>query len=728
MKGPFQKSVKMQKMSNDDYDKIINANNRSSMKSNGNNTDKEKKDSSTLRLVLCLLLLAAIFGVFSLRLFNWQIVHGEEYKELSEASTAHTVVSDATRGEILDVNGRPFAVNETAYNVVVNKVYITDDEQLNVIIIDLLNILNECGEKYIDDLPISVQDGGFVFDEGSEGDVEYIESPSMLNKEGLTADEIMAGLAERYKANIIEDIFTRRAVISVRYNMEKKGFSYEQVYVIASDVSSNTVSVVSERTQTVPAVEIRTVNERVIKNGSVIPHILGVVGKLNEDEYNENKDKGYGIDDVIGKFGIELALEDYLRGDAGEKTIVTDADGNIVGEEETIKARPGDTVYLTIDSNVQEVAAYTLEKNIKEARRLGEADVKRAKATNAKQQSKMGEDCIAGAAVMLDVRDNSVIAAASYPGYDISRYYDPDYSSYLFENEDIPMFNRAFDGAFAPGSTFKPCVATAALEENIITPSTTIFCDGVYDYYKDDVVHCLGSHGNQQLESAMAHSCNCYFAEVGRRVGITTMYMYAEKLGLGAKTGLEVYENTGILAGRDSNVWYEGNTVQAAIGQSDNAFTPVQLATYVSTIANNGVRYRTHLVRKIVNYERDETILYNDPEKPEVAARTGVSQDNIDLVKEAMWAVQRTGTAMSRSGKYPVPMGAKTGTAENAGSDHNVFICFAPYDDPEIALAVLFEHGGRSYLPQQAACDILDAYFYDKTVDEVKKDPWHFSG
>ena len=270
--------------------------------------------------------------------------------------------------------------------------------------------------------------------------------------------------------------------------------------------------------------------------------------------------------------------------------------------------------------------------------------------------------------------------------------------------------------------------ATAALEENIITPSTTIFCDGVYDYYKDDVVHCLGSHGNQQLESAMAHSCNCYFAEVGRRVGITTMYMYAEKLGLGAKTGLEVYENTGILAGRDSNVWYEGNTVQAAIGQSDNAFTPVQLATYVSTIANNGVRYRTHLVRKIVNYERDETILYNDPEKPEVAARTGVSQDNIDLVKEAMWAVQRTGTAMSRSGQYPVPMGAKTGTAENAGSDHNVFICFAPYDDPEIALAVLFEHGGRSYLPQQAACDILDAYFYDKTVDEVKKDPWHFSG
>ena len=225
----------------------------------------------------------------------------------------------------------------------------------------------------------------------------------------------------------------------------------------------------------------------------------------------------------------------------------------------------------------------------------------------------------------------------------------------------------------------------------------------------------------------MAHSCNCYFAEVGRRVGITTMYMYAEKLGLGSKTGIEVSENTGVLAGRDSTTWYEGNTVQAAIGQSDNAFTPVQLATYASAIANDGVRYRTHLVRKIVNYERDDTILYNDPEKPEIVAETGISQYNIDLVKEAMNAVTKTDNMRSMAGKYPIEMGCKTGTAENAGSDHNVFICFAPYDEPEVALCVLFEHGGRSYLPQQAACDILDAYFYDKDVDDVKKDPWDFS-
>lgn len=708
-------------------DKILTANNRSALTPANNTTPKEeKKDTTKLRAVICVILLIVIFTGFALRLFNWQIVHGEEYKELSDASTSHTVQSDATRGEILDVDGNPLAVNETAYNIVINKVYADEDDALNLIIIDLLNTLNECDEAYIDELPISCMDGGFVFDEGSEGDVEYIESPVMLNKEGLTADEIVDGLAKRYHADNIADPFTKRSVVSVRYNMEKKGFSYEQVYVIASDVSGDTVAVVSERTQTVPAVEIRTVNERVIKNGELIPHILGVVGKLDEDEYESHKDKGYSLDDNIGKFGIEAAMEDYLRGAAGEKTIISGSDGQVIGEEETVESKPGDTVYLTINSRIQEVAAYSIAKNIQEAQRLGLRDVKYAKETNAKQQSKLGEDCVAGAAVLLDVRDNSVICAASYPNYDIARFYDPDYSSYLFEDENVPMFNRAFEGAFAPGSTFKPCVATAALQENIITPSTTVHCNGVYDYYKDDVVHCLGNHGDQVLESAMAHSCNCYFAEVGRRVGITTMYMYAEKLGLGSKTGIEVSESTGVLAGRDSTTWFEGNTVQAAIGQSDNAFTPVQLATYASTIANNGVRYRTHLVRKVVNYERDETVLYNDPEKPEIVAETGVSQDNIDLVKEAMYAVSQTATMQQMAGGFPISMGCKTGTAENAGSDHNVFICFAPYDDPEVALCVLFEHGGRGYLPQMSACDILEAYFYGSDVDDIRRSPWKF--
>ena len=715
----------MKKKKNDSFGRILSANNRSAYKA-VNDKEKENKDTTILRIIICAVLLAVIFAGFAMRLFDWQIVNGDKYKKISAASTAHTVESDATRGEILDVDGNPLAVNKTAYNVVLNRLYAQNDEQLNKIIIDLINILNACGEDYIDELPISESSGSFVFDEGSAGDVEYIESPAMLDKEGLSADDIVQGLAERYGADNIADLYTRRSVVSVRYNMEKKGFSFDQVYVFASNVSSDTVSVVSERTQSTPAVEIRAVNERVIVNGTLIPHILGVVGKLNEEEYEENKDKGYSLDDTIGKFGIEAGLESYLRGQAGVKTITADPDGNIIGEKETVKAKPGDTVYLTINSRIQQVAAYSLEQNVKEARRLGLSEQAAAIAARAKRQSKYGEDCIAGAAVLLDVRDNSVIAAVSYPSFDVSKYYDADYSSYIFENEDLPLFNRAFDGAFAPGSTFKPCVATAALQEKVISTHTTINCDGVYDYYKDDVVKCLGVHGDQQIESAMAHSCNCYFAEVGRRLGITTMYLYAEKLGLGSKTGLEVNESTGFLAGRDSTTWYEGNTVQAAIGQSDNTFTPVQLATYVSAIANDGVRYRTHLVRKIVNYERDETVLYNDPKNPEIMAETGVSKDVISTVKEAMYAVTQTDTMQRQAGQYPMKIGCKTGTAENAGSDHNVFICFAPYDKPKVALCVLIEHGAHSYLAQQTACDILDAYFKDKTLAQIKKSRWNF--
>ena len=707
------------------YDKISAINSRSTINSINNSAKKKsvKKDRITPRALLCLILVLVIFAVFAIRLFDWQIVHGEEYKELSVASTSYTVTSQATRGEILDVNGNALAVNKTSYQIVINRIYLNDDN-MNDVIVTLIGIMQKCGAPYIDELPISVNGGGYAFDEGSAGDVEYIESESMLNKEGLSADEIIDGLAKRYKAQEITDPEMLRAVISVRYNMEKRGFSYEQVYVFADKVSSDIAAVVSESTQTIAAVEIRTTNERVIQNGTLIPHILGVVGSLSEEEYAEHKDDGYQLNDTIGKFGVEAGLEEYLRGEAGEKTITKDADGNIVDEQETVKAKPGDTVYLTIDQEIQAVTNYSLAQNVKGAKAAGEKAVKEAKAANEKQQSHLGEDCIAGAAVMLDLRDFSVIAASSYPGYDISKYYDPEYSKNLFNNETIPLFDRAFNGSFSPGSSFKPCTALAALQEGVITEDTEIECTGVYDYYKDDVVNCMHIHGVMDLIEAMAHSCNYYFAEVGRRLGITTMYLYAEKLGLGVKTGLEVSENTGFLAGRDSTTWYEGNTVQAAIGQSDNTFTPVQLATYVATIANNGVRYRTHLVRKIVNYERSETVLYNDPEKPTVMAKTGISQKNINKVKKAMREVLKSGTAEDTAGTYPMEYAGKTGTAENAGSDHVTFICFAPYDKPEIAIAVVLEHGAKSRFAQYTAMDMMDAYFKGKTLKDVQKKRW----
>ena len=686
---------------------------------------EEKKSKSVVRVIVCIALVLLIFTLFVIRLYDWQIVHGEEYRELNRESTAFTETSTATRGEILGVDGNELVVNETAYEIALNKIYISEKD-LNNVVLKLFTIFNTCSCPYYDVLPIRYDGENYVFtdDRDTNSEIAFIESEAILKRTGLSADEIIEGLKKRYNAESITDPIDLKNILSVRYNMEKKGYSYSQVYVFASNVPDDIVAVVAERTQTIHGVEIRTINNRVIKNGTLIPHLLGVVGALNEEEYEEKKDEGYSLDDEIGKFGIESAMEKYLRGKAGEKTVIKDADGNVVSEKETVKAQPGNTVYLTINKNVQEVANWTLASNIEKARKYGEEVVEHRKNSNEKQKTLLGEDCYAGGAVMIDLRDFSIIAAATAPSYDISKFYDEEYSEWLYSDEHTPMFNRAFDGAFSPGSSFKPCVALAALEEGVITDETEITCTGTYDYYKNDVVKCMGTHGPVKLNYAMQRSCNYYFAEVGRRTGITTMYLYAEKFGLGVKTGVEVGESPGVLAGRDSTTWYEGNTVQAAIGQSDNTFTPLQLATYVATIATNGVRYQTHMVRKVTDYERENDILYNDPKKPTVVSDAGLSFDNLHIVSEAMRAVVTEGTASTYAGKYPIHMAAKTGTAENAGSDHTTFICYAPYESPEIAVAVVLEHGARSWFSQYVAMDMMDAYFYGKTVDEVKKHPW----
>ena len=676
--------------------------------------------SFLIRIIICGAIVALVFLGFAIRLFDWQIVHGSQYQVLSAQSTSYTEVSDATRGEILDVNGKELAINQTSYNIVINKIYVKENTT-NDVISALLDLSTTCNIKWIDALPIKVNDGTAKFLNNCESELSYIKGESMLNDADLTAaDEVLDALAQRYGIDSIADRNRMRDIVSVRYNMEKTGYSYSDVYIFAENISSDAMTVVSEQTQTIAGIEIRVVNERVVKNGTLMPHLVGVVGSLSAEEYSANMNNGYKINDVIGKFGIEAALEKELRGQAGEKTIVKDENGNVISEKETIKAKPGNTVYLTVDSNIQAVANYSLQNNVNRARAEGEREVKAAKANKKKQQSKLGEDCYCGGAVMLSVKDNAVLAAASCPNYDLSKYYDPDYNAWLNTNEHAPMFSRAIEGAFSPGSVYKPCVALAALQEKAIKTSTSITCTRHYDYYPDYVVNCMGRHGSITLNTAMAQSCNYYFAETGRRLGATTLYMYAEKFGLGVKTGIEIGESTGVLANRDSTTWYEGNTVQASIGQADNTFTPLQLATYTSTIANNGKRYRTHLVSKIVNYERNEVLLYNDPKKPELVADAGISKDNINAVKKAMRSVVTSGTATQVSA-YPKKVAGKTGTAENAGSDHVLFICYAPYDKPEVAVAVVLEHGAKGKYAMNTAMDMLDAYFYKKTVKDIKK-------
>lgn len=670
---------------------------------------KKSKSGKKSVYTVCIIVTLVFFAIFTARLIDWQIIHGEEYKNLAARSTSYTVSTDAIRGEILDKNGAGLVVNTTHYKVVIDKLYV-DEDKLDDTILSLIKITEQTKEKWADNLPIELnKNNEFQYKESSDDEVQKLLAADFLNlPEQTDAEECLNTLAERYK---ISDNYTKtdlRNLVSVHYNMEITGYSGSKPYVFAEDISQNSVSAISENTQGVSGVEVQTYLERSAANPELAPHLLGALGSMTEDEYNElsKSEKKYSLSDTVGKFGIEHAFETQLKGEGGTKIIKRNSDGTIVDKVETIDAKPGNSVFLTIDSKLQEVASKSLAENVKAAREAG----KSLKKSNGK--GGYGEDCETGAVVMLSVKDFSVLAAASYPTYDLNKYSEyGDYYIKLSENENSPMYNRAFVGSFACGSVYKPCVAAAALEEKVINKDTKIYCDQYYDYYPTNVVKCMHYHGNLNVTGAITQSCNYFFAETGRRLGIDTMYLYAEKFGFGEYTGIEVEESKGTLAGRDSTSWQAGNTVQAAIGQSDNAFTPLQLATYTATIANNGVRLKTHVVSKITDYERKNII--EEYSSPVEIGNCGVSKDNLDVVRNAMLNVTRDedGTAYSMFGDYKVKVAAKTGTAENSGSDHTTFICYAPFDNPEVAVSVVIEHGARGIYSMQVAKDLLDAYF-----------------
>ncbi|MDR0915079.1 MAG: penicillin-binding protein, partial [Oscillospiraceae bacterium] len=659
--------------------------------------NNEASATAKIRRIICLCLVAVIFFGFAFRLYDWQVVHGTQYREEAITSITYDVKSEATRGEIFDVNGTPLAVNETGYNIVLNRLYLQSGS-INTTIEKLFDVLAYRNEKWIDELPIIFKNDKYTFKENSE----YRLNAMRDNNIGLGLDvsvyaepwEYIEELAEYYDLTEITDKKLQRDIISVRYNMWRVGFTNTVPYVFAENISTDTVQIISEKTQGFGGVEIQTTYNRVYKNGGLAPHLVGSIGAIFEEEYNEliKTDSRYRLTDKIGKFGIESGLESYLKGTAGSKTVSKNADGTIVNVLKTVPAQPGNSVYLTIDAKIQEATDKAIAENVKAAKQNGIEEVAEAEAANKKQTDGFGEDCVAGAAVMLRVSDFAVLAASSYPTFDLEKYNsDSDYYNALVTDENSPMFDRAFVGSFAPGSIFKPAVAIAALQEGVISEYTPITCTQLYDYYPTDIVRCMGYHGSQNIYQAIYHSCNYFFADTGRRLGIDPMYLYAQKLGLGMKTGLEVYEATGTLAGRDSSQWVTANTVSAAIGQSDNAFTPVQLATYAATIANNGVRCKTHLVDRIVSYEGEKTILQNKADKPTVIETLAVDSYNMNIVQEGMRqaVTSSEGTASYYFGGYDVPVAAKTGTAENSGSDHATFICYAPYDKPEVAVAVV---------------------------------------
>ena len=667
---------------------------------------------SPFRIAFCIILTLIIFAGFILRLFNWQIVNGDEYVKTVIKTSKYTVETSAIRGEILDRNGNEFSINVTGYKVIIDKLYMQEKTE-NEIIEKLIDLMATKKEKWVDILPITIDKNGvYQFIKNKDDEVATLKGKNILNLNSYaTAEDCMTWLVERYDINGEYTKEKLRSIISVRYNMEKCGFNMTTTYTFAEGISADMVAIISENFQNTPGVRVETTAIRTMLNSTLMPHIVGYVGALSQEEYEENKDKGYKLNDKIGKIGIESGMENLLRGETGIKEVERSETGEIISEKIIRQAKPGNTVFLTIDSKLQKLVNKSLANAVKSAREEGKA----LAAGSTDTVKKFGQDCTSGAVVVMNVKDFSILAASTYPSYDLNKYLDDyDYYVKINQNKAAPLYNKAFNGAYNPGSIFKPCVAAAALEEGTIATDTYIYCSKYYNYYKNYTLECMGWHGSINMNTAISSSCNYFFAEVGRLLGIKTLNLYAERFGLGEKTGIEASETRGILAYRDSVEWYDGNTSQAAIGQSDNAFSPLQLATYVSTIANGGNRYQAHIVKKVVDYSRKETILKNTAKNNTLISTCGVSKTNLYYVQEAMKSVANVGTASSIFGDYGIQIAAKTGTAENSGSDHVTFIGYAPYDNPEIAIAVVLEHGAKGKYSMGIAKDVFDYYFKDE--------------
>ena len=668
------------------------------------------------RSAACILLVLAVFVVYELRLVQWQLVQGEEFEQISLSNRTDTIEIEAARGEILDRNGEVLAGNRSSYNIVYDALDM-DYSARNATILQVIDLLEEREEEWRDRLPITVgEDGTYQFTADSDSEVASLKETLEL-AEYATAEECMAALTRKYDCQGFskEDA---RTVASVRYSMTRDGYSRTNPYVIAEDVSAETVGVISEHAEEWPGIEARVAVTRYYgEDGTLAPHVVGYTGSITAEQYDaaveagtsynsETNLSGYKWTDTRGQSGIESAFEEELRGQRGEETIYTNASGEVESTSVTTAPKEGNTVVTTLDSDLQRVANLSLKKNIE-----GNTDAK---------------DCNAGAVVVLDVEDFGVLACSSYPTFDMNQYRSDDkYVNLLAEDETKPLFNRALQGVFAPGSVFKPVVALAALQEGVISAATTYSCNGLWVYH-DLEQACICGTGTWNVYGALAHSCNTFFSNVGLDLGIDRLGPYAEYFGLGTTTGVEIGEATGTMSNRQEYrenhgvSWSDGVTAQTAIGQADNLFTPIQLAAMCATIANDGVRLQTHFLDKVTDYTGEQVV---EEYEPVELYDAGLSGDVLGVVQAGMQMVATEGTGGTVSADYPVSIACKTGTAETStdkdGTEPNLsFICYAPANDPEIAIAVMMEYGNTGNYAKYVAKDILDQYFGFYTWDE----------
>lgn len=549
------------------------------------------KQDNNVRFNILILAVYFVGIVLLVQLFNLQIIKGDEYREQSNTRLTRESTLEAARGNILDRTGEKLVSSKTQFNLSMYKTKI-DNKTLNNCILDSINVLEKNGDTFLDNLPIKVEPYEFTID--SESQNNWKKANKM--KEDAIAEECFNILKQKFEIEN-ENLQDARKIMAVRYEISSKGYSSTKTVEIAKNISRSSMLEINEQNTKFPGMNIVTKPTVNYNFGTSASHILGTVGPITEDELKDKKEK-YNLNDIIGKTGIQYVFEDYLKGENGIKQIDMAVDGTVTDEYIEKEAIAGSDIYLSLDAKLQKKAEIALKNDIEKIANGGYSERSDAKS---------------GAVVVMNVNSGEILAMASFPDYEPQLFADgissEKYNEYINSSEK-PLFNRAISGAYAPGSTFKMITAIAGLENGSITPSEKINDIGVYPRGHHPVCWYYTSfhsgHGLLNVSDAIKHSCNYFFYEVGYRIGIDKLSSYASYFGLGKKTGIELTGEvngdlaTKVKAEKENREWYLADTLSAAIGQSYNNFTPIQMAKYISVLANGGNPIDVTIIKDIV--------------------------------------------------------------------------------------------------------------------------------
>ena len=740
----------------------------------------DHKEAHHLRLYVLAALFFIVAAVYIGVLYDTQVNNYDYYYASSVRSIARSETVEAARGNITDRNGKVLVSSRSSYNLTFDASLLEKDEDANESLLRLLQLCQSRGINWVDSLPIS-RSAPFAYtidsldsaarsrfltylkdlDEAANALAAYLlehpallettdeegnrENPAddiladeeldqagkaqalleeltssqltgaMLEGSGLSATRLIALMRKDFGLSASFSVEEARLVLGVQYEIRSRNLARTDAYVLAEDIDAELISLLNDGDYAGAKITPSSVREYETTYGA---HILGYLGKINDSAEKEALGEGYNWNDYVGKDGVEAAFESHLKGTDGTRVVSLNEDGKITGEYYSKEPVPGNTVELTIDLDFQAAVENALAKTVE--------------SMNA-DDARKGKETIRGAGVaVLDVDNAEVLALASYPTYDLATFrQSASVYAALESDPNRPFTNRATQGRYAPGSTFKPLMAVAALEEGAVTLTETVRDPGYWVY--PDTVAGTGTwswkcwnrsgHGLVNVVEAIKVSCNVFFYEMAYRLGIETMNEYALAFGLGQSTGIEIGDNPGVLAGpaereADGGTWYGGDTITAGIGQSDNLFTPLQLANYIATLVNGGTHNEVHLLKAVKSYDNSQVLAVGGGEPLNTI---DISDSTLAAVKEGMHELTTTGSLAGYFRSCVVDAGAKTGTAQISSNTTNngVFVCFAPYDDPEIALAIVIEKGSAGANLASTAVEILNAYFTKEEIGTV---------